>query len=116
MGLLRPLLICLSCLSSCEGVGVLSLEATPNVFSATTFARANLLRSPFELPPAPEPLVLSLDETDIDEEESDEAVSAIAPNGSPFESHAAFTNIPHRQPHAGLAPLPSVAFSPVRRC
>jgi hypothetical protein len=83
----------------------------------TLLPRVELIQSPVDLPPQPDPIVLNLDETDIDEEDDTEEVGnplALAPVA--FELHAALLIIPSQSWSAGNPPARPVTIASILRC
>jgi hypothetical protein len=126
--ILRPMLsfpkalAIIACLFSSGGQGKALSQRSPDCSREQSilavFPRVDLIQSPVRVPPLPEPLVLSLNGTDIDEEdESDRAgdSAALSPFSSdayataPLSSRSPFAFEPSSEPR--LVPI-----APILRC
>jgi hypothetical protein len=87
----------LACLLSLGSMGVVRLDQSYELRqdqSVAVISLCDLIELPTHLPPRPDPIVLSLAETDIDEEDNDEVENPLAFAPLPSDADAALLCVP----------------------
>jgi hypothetical protein len=116
MGFFRPILILLGCVAAFGANPAGPTSASYTYGSSLSFPNlAAYIQSPCHMPPAPEPLAMAFDETEIDEEDT-EANDSLLAGGFALDLDGGIVQMSMSSFLPECFSHLTISVSPVRRC